>query len=391
MKMKDIQKYIPMKPNKLFYVPLFLILFSCCERRIPEIPVLDVTKSYLSKNIILQDIADVEYIALETKEGFMISYLPIQYMDEEIFITNNREEIMIFDRKTGKALHSFNRYGRGPGEYTGLHSIAVDKEKNEMFTTTNTLSSDIHPINVYNFQGKHLRTIGFRNIGFPQFFHSYNNEYLFSYNSNIEESSPYRLLSKTDTTFTYLPIAFTGRDKMSVTKEDNGGFVTYGSNEGAVLKTSDGYIFSEAGLDTIYQWNNRLGTLTPILVRTPSFKSMKIPIGAFISGQSSGYLFLNTIERKFDFETHEGFKTVELIYDKKSGQFYECTIMNRDFVDGKEVDISSPISAGQFAVSLQALELVELYKNGKLQGKLEEIASKLIEDDNPVLMVVTFR
>jgi hypothetical protein len=381
-----------MKLEKLVYFTLLLILFSNCKRQNTEIPVLDVTKSYPSKNIILQDIADVEYIALETKEGFFVSAnLPLQFMDEEIFVTNNREEIMIFDSKTGKALNSFNRYGRGPGEYTGISSIAVDRVKNEMFTTTNALSSNIHPINVYDLQGKHLRTIEFRNIGFPQFFHSYNDEYLFMYNTNIKESSPYKLISKIDTTFTFLPITFLGRDNMSVTQEDNGGYVTYYRNGGAILKTSDGYIFSEAGLDTLFQWNNRNGALTPIMIRTPSFKSMKIPIGAFIIGQSSEYIFLNTIERKFDFETHEGFKTVKLIYDNRSGQFYEGVISNSDFVDDKEVNIPTPISAGQFVIGLQALELVELYNNGKLRGKLEEIASKLSEDDNPVLMVVTLR
>lgn len=381
-----------MKPNKLLYLTLLLTLFTCCKRSFTEIPVLDVTKTYPSKNIILQDIADIVYFALETKDGFLISYPPIQYIDEEILVTNNREEIMVFDSKTGKALNSFNRFGRGPGEYTGIHSIAVDREKNEMFTTTNTLSSNIQPINVYDLHGKHLRTIGFPNIGFPQFFHSYNKEHLFWYNSNIEESSPYKLISKTDTTFTYLPITFIGRDKMSVSQTENSGAITtYSRNGGAILKTSDGYIFSETGIDTIYHWNNRNEVLTPVMIRTPSFKSMKIPIGVFISGQSSEYIFLNTIERKFDFETREGFKTVKLIYDKKSGQFYEGTIINSDFVDEKEVNILSPISVGQFVVSLQALELVELYKNGKLRGKLEEIASELAVDDNPVLMVVTFR
>ena len=381
-----------MKPNKLFYFTLLVILLSCCERRITEIPVLDVTKSYPSKNIILQDIADVEYIALETKDGFLISYPPIQYVDEEIFVTNNREEIMIFDSKTGNSLNSFNRYGRGPGEYTGIHSIALDREKNEMFTTTNSLSSNVQPVNVYDLQGKHLRTIGFRNLGFPQFFHSYNDEYLFCYNSNIEETAPYKLISKTDTTFTFLPVTFVGRDKMSVSQTENSGAITtYYRNGGAILKTSDGYIFSEPGLDTIYHWNKRNEALTPVMIRIPSFKSMKIPVGVFISGQSSEYIFLNTIERKFDFETLEGFKTVKLMYDKKSGQFYEGAIMNSDFVDNKEVDISNPISAGKFVVTLQAFELLELYKNGKLKGKLEEIVSKLADDDNPVLMVVTFR
>ena len=237
-----------------------------------------------------------------------------------------------------------------------------------------------------------MRTLVYRDIGFPQFFHSYNNEYLFFYNSKKEVSFPYQLISKTDTTFTYLPVEFIERDNMSVTKENDEGSITYSRIGGAILKTSDGYIFSEAGLDTIYHWNSSNEKLTPVMVRLPSFKSMKIPIGVFIVGQCKEYMFLNTIERKYDFETNTGFKTVRIIYDKKSGQFYEGKVLNSDFADEKEVYISSTISVpvGQFVVSLQAFDLVELYRKGKLKGKLEEIASKLAEDDNPVLMVVTF-
>jgi hypothetical protein len=35
--------------------------------------------------------------------------------------------------------------------------------------------------------------------------------------------------------------------------------------------------------------------------------------------------------------------------------------------------------------------LIEAYKKGNLQGKLKEIASKINEDDNPVLMTVRFK
>ena len=381
-----------MNSTILFNLALWLAVFYSCIGDNTNIPVLNVTKSYPSKNISLQDIADVVYIPLETKEGFLIDrFFRIQYIDEDIFVTNNREEIMFFDSKTGKALHSFNRYGRGPGEYTGIGSIAVDKRNNEMYTTTNTLRSNIHPINVYDLQGKHLRTLEFRDIGFPKFFHSYNDEYLFCYNTNTEERSPYKLLSKADTIFTYLPIMFSDRDKMSVTLEDDMGYTTYEGGGNTILKTHDGYIFSEAGIDTMYIWNIHNGRLTPIMIRTPSFKSMKVPIGAFIDGQCSEYIFLSTIERKFDFETDEGFKTVNLIYDKKSNQFYESVVTNSDYVDGMKVNISNPISDGKYVISLEAVKLVELYKNGKLRGKLEEVASKLSEDDNPVLMVVTFK
>ena len=40
---------------------------------------------------------------------------------------------------------------------------------------------------------------------------------------------------------------------------------------------------------------------------------------------------------------------------------------------------------------LEAHQLVEFYKKGELKGKLKEIAAKLDEDDNPVIMLIKHR
>ena len=40
-----------------------------------------------------------------------------------------------------------------------------------------------------------------------------------------------------------------------------------------------------------------------------------------------------------------------------------------------------------FAEKLDAFELVEAYKEGKLKGKLKEIAAELDEEDNAVIMI----
>ena len=38
-----------------------------------------------------------------------------------------------------------------------------------------------------------------------------------------------------------------------------------------------------------------------------------------------------------------------------------------------------------------AYVLIELLEEGKLQGELKEIASKLTEEDNPVIMLAKFK
>jgi hypothetical protein len=47
-----------------------------------------------------------------------------------------------------------------------------------------------------------------------------------------------------------------------------------------------------------------------------------------------------------------------------------------------------PVNYDEFWYPLEADQLVESYKRGELKGKLKEIASKLVEDDNPVIMLV---
>ena len=42
-------------------------------------------------------------------------------------------------------------------------------------------------------------------------------------------------------------------------------------------------------------------------------------------------------------------------------------------------------------IAQRAEKLLKDYNDGKLEGELKEIASKLKEDDNPVLMLIKFK
>ena len=80
--------------------------------------------------------------------------------------------------------------------------------------------------------------------------------------------------------------------------------------------------------------------------------------------------------------------------DKTDNQIYERgSITNNDY-QGQEVymeDINADQPSGIYLQSIRASSLVEAYEKGKLSGKLKEIASKLKEDDNPVLMIIKLR
>ncbi len=383
------------RPTLITVLLTVALLTAACGPRGGDIPVLDVTASHPAKDIVLQDIADVEYIPLETREGFLIDHRIANNIDDRVVVTNNSQgDIMIFDRHTGRGITSFNRSGRGPGEYPDIGRTALDRERGEIFVTPNTYSRYMpYPLHVYDMQGKHLRTLELREGGAYEFLHDYDEGHLFFYNDDESQPWIWGLISKTDTLVTHLPVGFDGRDNMQVSFSMDGftGFITKGN---PVAKTREGYMISEPGIDTIYNWNRATGELLPVMTRTPSFSSMEHPVGLFYWQQSRDYIFLETYERRYDLEKREGFSSVQLVYDKRSGEFFEGKILNTDFVDPREItfgtyDAGNP--PGQIVIGIQAFELVDLHAEGKLTGRLSEIAATLKEDDNPVMMIATFK
>ena len=66
--------------------------------------------------------------------------------------------------------------------------------------------------------------------------------------------------------------------------------------------------------------------------------------------------------------------------------------INDDYIDWKE-NLSTKIFNEEIAIryKMKAFELIEANNQGKLKGKLKEIADRLDEDANPVIMLVKFR
>ena len=81
------------------------------------------------------------------------------------------------------------------------------------------------------------------------------------------------------------------------------------------------------------------------------------------------------------------------MFDKKFSQFYELEdIINKDYIKdghtslvaGNNVDVPT----NHCVRTMNTEKLCQSYQEGKLKGTLKEVASKLKEDDNPVLMIV---
>jgi hypothetical protein len=79
------------------------------------------------------------------------------------------------------------------------------------------------------------------------------------------------------------------------------------------------------------------------------------------------------------------------MYDKPEKAICNYTVSNGDYSTKKEIYMNwlRPVNHEiESCQPLEAYQLVESYKKGELKGKLKEIAAKLDEDSNPVIMLV---
>ena len=129
------------------------------------------------------------------------------------------------------------------------------------------------------------------------------------------------------------------------------------------------------------------GSEQPYMVRTPSIHSMDPEVFLFPKMMTERYDFLVSIKKKM--EDNFSFPSTNLIYDKQEKSTYTYIIRNADF-EGSNVALWESSLSPEIASyrTLHAHELVEAYEQGKLKGRLKEIASTLDEEDNGVIMLL---
>ena len=119
------KKITEMKQINGFLAAILLVVFVGCggnKQSNDDLIIVDVSKNYPKKELILQNFMDVEYIVLETTDEFLTQGLVRDVGKECLLVTNrnNDGDILIFDRKTGKGLRKINRQGQGGKNMQGL-------------------------------------------------------------------------------------------------------------------------------------------------------------------------------------------------------------------------------------------------------------------------------
>lgn len=379
---------------KKFSFILFLALLcsACSDNQMQDdLVTIDVTASYPEKKLVLQDFMDVEYIPLETTDDILCAGSVWAVSENLILATNFNQDgnIFLFDRESGKALRKINHKGQSGGEYTSALGFILDEENNELYVS----DTYARKIFVYDLEGNFKRRLSWEDdYMFGEIF-DFNQEYLICLNIDnptVRSTESFVLISKQNGhVIEKIQIPF--KDKKSIIirtpANDSGMYYAYApSTSHPLVPYFNNYVLAEYSADTIYRYTPN-GAMEPIIARTPSVQTMNPEVFLFPTMFTDRYYFVEAVEKTMEF------KTTDIVYDKQEKNLFTYKIYNDDYAYEKEAflksrPLNSEVPTWQF---LDADELVDDFENGKLKGKLKEVASRLHEDDNPVIMLIKYK
>ena len=359
----------------------------------------DVTKSYPQKELILQDFLDVEYILPDdTNDEFTTSGL-IHYVGKENILVSNRRggDIFIFDRN-GIGLRKINRTGQGPEDYTLLLRVLLDEDHNELYVNV-ALSNKIL---VYDLFGKFKRSIGGNMYISP--IANFDQDHLIGC-GDIESPgfdqgiNRFLIISKQDgSVVKEIPIPYKEKKRHFVS-DRSGRIIADGPPRHQLfIPCHDHWVLTEISSDTIYRLMSDF-RLIPFIIRTPPVQSMDPDVFLYPSVLTDRYYFMHTTEKTpIRTETGITYPMRDLMFDRQEQALFEYIVYNGDFTTKKIVNLAfegnfTPFFNQEIAFvnKFESYELVEAYGKGELKGKLKEIAAKLNEESNPVIMVAKYK
>ena len=267
----------------IMYVVIACFFISCTSNKdnmSGDLPVIDVTKEYKEISLDVHEIADVEYIPLETTDS-SVMWSAFQYVvSDDYVIADDTQYIFFFDRKTGKFIRKFGYIGDGPEEYTRNYKFAIDLKTQECFIYDMMKNN----LQVYDFHGKFLRK---HSIQKPiaefacWYLYNYDDDHLILYSQfpvadmNYKDKHPFYFLHKRTGEISAIPLEIEHRLTNVIKRGTPLGPIIY-AGVYSLLHDEEEFLFADFGQDTLYSFKDR--NLKPIAVRTPALKEMDPPI-----------------------------------------------------------------------------------------------------------------
>ena len=378
-----------MKLKYLLWLSTFAIVcfsFFCCTSQKSdknELIQINVSATYSDKEIMLEEVADIEYLQLELNDDYLFATEP-HIVTSDMIILSQDGEVLIFSRD-GKPILKFNHKGNGPGEYAYIGQLMHDEISDEIFVVYND------KIIAYSSKGEYKRTIpllgSLYNI-FSQIV-SCDSETFLIYDSNNTYFSPFTFISKKDGTLVDSIITSKGGPVETYSMSED--FLTYSPHTFRIVKYGSGHLLTDFSIDTVYFLSQSKG-LSPVIVRTPSIRSMDpvIYLNSFV--EAGNYEFVSTVR----VENEGGRLPVSfLMRDKTTGSVFRQKITINDYkekiVNISPLTIANTNSSKLGLIVLNLDELKEANRENKLSGKLKELVEKSSEDGNDIYMFLYFK
>ena len=354
-----------------------------------SIMTIDLNKKYQEKEIILQDIMDVEYVPLDSSDEF-ISSGNIKAVGDKYIVLVSGGKILLFDRHTGKGIRVIDHEGQGADEYTLAYNVILDEANNELFVNDPTIKK----ICVYDLEGNFKRS--FSHGEEHQFIDvtDFDKDFLVCYDEAIfmdmektetDNSKTYHfLISKQDGSIAQeISVPY---EKINAPMLQVGGMTSVTFVRAVVPLNKDMLIIQNSS-DTIYRYTANKHQMVPFLVKIPSTDPERLITIGTVTPQ---YCFFQTIDKTFNPETGRGFPHHDLVIDRQTNEAFSSVVLNADYSSKQQVDMIRFAQNGEVLCvqALQAHKLVEANEKGELNGYLKEIASQLNEDSNSVIMVM---
>jgi len=397
--------------NRVLVIILSVVMAGCTggKQSTNELMVVDVTKRYPKKELILQDFFDVEYIVLETNDEFVTNGF-IKYIGKDIIVATNTGmlgDIHIFDRN-GKGLRKINRRGQGPEEYTSTSHLIVDEDENEMAIVCIFQQKVL----IYDLYGNFKRRFDHNILENGMKVHGYlgnfdRDHFICQMNDGDMVNGVYTgyrnnffIISKKDGSIAeeiYIPFHEKKFDSV-VAPDGSRPFSAYPSSR-RLIPYRNNWIVNDISSDTIYCVMPDY-SLVPFIARTPPIQSIHTEVYLYPGVLTSRYCFMQTVKREYNFSTNTGWPRIDLVYDRQENEIFEYVVYNDDFLNKRPVKLSAEISNLtypfqsndiSFFSAIEAFELVDAYKEGQLKGKLKEIAAGLDAEDNRVIMIAKYK
>ena len=385
-----------MKRANKVWTMILLVMAGCGggKQSTDDFITVDVTKSYPKKELIFQDIMDVEYIVLETGGDFYTQGIVLDVGKNYVLIRNRVSDgnIYVFDRN-GKGVRVINRRGQGAEEYQWTSFIMLDEENGEIFVNETAKRC----IMVYDLFGNFKRNIRHQEGIWYGDLKSFDKESWIFKNATLEREAntpSFFIKSKHDGSIVKeITIPFNQwktPTQMRRNEEVSVSFPTAAFSD--IIPYLGHWILVELSSDTAYRYLPNHSVL-PFWVREPSIQSMNPEKFLFPSIFTDQYIFMRVHTKDYNFETRRYPDEIQLVYDKQAKSIFKYVIYviyNDDYSDKRQMSIVGRTLNEEIAFwrTIEADELVEDHKKGVLKGKLKEIAANLKEEDNPVIMLV---